>query len=279
MRKDLGTPADSEDTDTAFGRIKKSETFIGTREDAESIDVESASIFAVLKYLKNNLPALRYIVLKSTEELPDPAANQRVLALKHRGEGVSESNIFTEYLSVEDTTAETPAWKWEKLGEAGLDIKDIEELKKTVEKIKQMLGTEEDPHDPEGSAFARIGDLQDRLGNADDPPTAETAFGKIAEVKKEADDTKALLGDRDDTAEDDTAFGAIQKAKQEAIKASEVFTVDGNKPGAVPFKTKETTFAGGNVAVLTGEDGKVSVFIRESKDNPLPAGGVLIPEP
>lgn len=61
--------------------------------------------------------------------------------MKHQ-EKVSADNIFTEYLSVSKDEGAT--WQWEKLGEAGLDLSDLESLKQQVEIIKNDYLTEAD---------------------------------------------------------------------------------------------------------------------------------------
>lgn len=184
LRDDLGTN-DEPDT-TAFGRIKATEALVGTRNDPEDIAIETtASVFGALKYLKNHLPAFKYIILKSTESLPDLDQHpeyQRTLALQHKGEDETEKNIFTEYLSVQDTTGATPVWRWEKLGESGLDLSDLENL-------KGLVGTADDTADLDGSLFARLKYEIQRATGAE-----ETLQGSISnEAKTRASEDTRIL--------------------------------------------------------------------------------------
>ena len=131
MRKDLGTTTDTKDKATAFGRIKQSETYIGKPTDAESIDIESgASIFAVLNYYKKHLPSVRYKTWAASEPMPPAADYKQVLLFVYSTEA-SEKNIYTEYLSV-CTDGEGEHWVWEKLGEAALDLKELESVKEAL---------------------------------------------------------------------------------------------------------------------------------------------------
>lgn len=219
------------------GTVDGVRTDLGQPGDEAQAD---GSAFARIAYLSNiGLKHLKYEVWEE-EELPEASSRPYTILLVKKQGGTDPKNIFTEYISIETASG----WKWEKLGEAGLDLSNV------VSKAELQA-----------EAQARTQGDADTLDDAKD----------YTDGVKEDLETAIAAGD---AATLDAAKGYTDTKFAEAA----VSVVNANEAPETKVPTQEMVFSGGYVAMVTDpETKKVEFYIRENKDNPLMDGAAQVP--
>ena len=94
--------------------------FTNTR-TSKSDALASKKALKALSVRVDQLEANHFIVVKSKEDLPEPAEAIKSAIYLVPIEG-KEENVYNEYVAINTGTAEVPVWQWEQVGSTQVDL-------------------------------------------------------------------------------------------------------------------------------------------------------------